>query len=133
MTKFTEGRHAGEGLLSEANFHRSRDKAVIKAGSGVVQPGAPLGKITAGGKFAPSPNASVAGIEGAEVATAIALYGCDATAADQPWLPARRPGRRTLTAVMVYRLWQRILSHLDRQLAAHPGDAGAVLPVCHGA
>ncbi|XAI96335.1 head decoration protein D [Microcystis phage Mae-JY30] len=83
MTKFTEGRHAGEGLLSEANFHRSRDKAVIKSGSGVIQPGTILGKITTGGKYAPSPNAEVEGIEGAQTGIAIAIYGCDATSADQ--------------------------------------------------
>ena len=83
MTKFTEGRHAGEGLLSEANFHRSRGKATIKSGSGLIEPGAILGKITTGGKFAPSPAAETVGIEGAQTAVAIALYGCDATAADQ--------------------------------------------------
>ncbi len=83
MTKFTEGRHAGEGLLSEANFHRSRDKAVIASGSGVIEPGTILGKITTGGKYTPSPNAEVEGIEGAQTGIAIALYGCDATSADQ--------------------------------------------------
>ena len=83
MTKLTEGRHAGEGLLSEANFHRSRGKATIKSGSGLIEPGAILGKITTGGKFAPSPAAETVGIEGAETALAIAIYGCDATAADQ--------------------------------------------------
>lgn len=82
MTKFTEGRHPGEGLLSEANFHRSRGKATIKSGSGVIQPGQIIGKISAG-KYAPSPNAETAGIEGAETGVAIALYGCDATGADQ--------------------------------------------------
>jgi len=175
MTKFTEGRHPGEGLMSEANFHRSRGKAVVALGSGVFKPGAVLGKITLGaaasaakaggntgtgaltldattpvlagakagvyqvrcieasagggvfrvsdpdgfnlgdvavgqtfandikfaiadgdpdfalgdgfdvtvdpgsGKYAPSPDALTAGIEGAEVACAIAIYGGDAT------------------------------------------------------
>lgn len=43
MTKFTEGRHPGEFLLSEANFHRSRD-AVMLAASQTVTPGTLLAK-----------------------------------------------------------------------------------------
>ena len=181
MTTFTEGKHPGEGLLSEAPRARSRDKATIKSGSGVIQPGTILGQITAGAassaaksggntgngtltldavtpvlagaktgvyrvrfaiaaanngtfvvtdpdglqigtvvmaagagafsngiklaiadgasdfvvgdgfditvavgslKWAPSPNALTAGIEGAEVARAVAIYGADATSAD---------------------------------------------------
>lgn len=83
MTTFTEGRHATEGLLSEANFHRSRDNITIEAGAGVIIPGTVLGKVTAGGKYLPSPNTLVEGDEGAETGVAIALYGCDATTADQ--------------------------------------------------
>lgn len=82
-TSFTEGRHATEGLLSEANFHRSRDNIVVASGAGVIVPGMVLGAITASGKFIPSPNAEVVGDEGAETGIAIALYGCDATSADQ--------------------------------------------------
>lgn len=83
MTTFTEGRHATEGLLSEAEFHRSRDNITIAAGAGLILPGQVLGKVTASGKYVPSANASVTGEEGAEVANAIALYGCDATTEDQ--------------------------------------------------
>ena len=83
MTTFTEGRHATEGLLSEANFHRSRDNITIAAGAGIILPGQVLGKVTASGKYVPSANASVTGEEGAEVAKAIALYGCDASTEDQ--------------------------------------------------
>lgn len=82
-TSFTEGRHATEGLMSEANFHRSRDNITVAAGAGVIVPGMVLGKVTASGKYVPSANAEVVGDEGAEVAVAIALYGCDATSADQ--------------------------------------------------
>lgn len=82
-TTFTEGRHATEGLLSEANFHRSRDNIVIASGAGVIVPGTVLGKIAASGKYVPSADAEVIGEEGAETAVAIALYGCDATSADQ--------------------------------------------------
>ncbi|MCR6673237.1 head decoration protein [Devosia ginsengisoli] len=52
MTKFTEGRHNTEGLMSEAPFHRSRENIVIAAGAGVVEPGTILGQITAGAKAA---------------------------------------------------------------------------------
>lgn len=80
---YTEGRHATEGLLSEANFHRSRDNITVAAGAGLIVPGHILGKVTASGKYVPSANAEVTGEEGAEVGLAIALYGCDATSADQ--------------------------------------------------
>ncbi len=83
MTKFTEGRHPGEGLFSEANGHRSREVITIVAGSGVVGPGTVVGQITASKKFAPAPAAETAGIEGAEIAKAITLYPVDATTADQ--------------------------------------------------
>lgn len=82
MTKFTEGRHPGEFILSEANFHRSRGKVTIASGSGVFEPGTVIGKITAGGKYAPSPAAETPGIEGAETALAVTIYGGDATNAD---------------------------------------------------
>lgn len=85
MTGFNEGRHAGEGLMSEAPGvgARSREVVTIKSGAGVIAPGTVLGEITSDGKFIPSPNAEVVGSEGAEVATAISIYGCDATTSDQ--------------------------------------------------
>lgn len=43
MTTLTEGRHAGEFLLSEANFHRSRDNALI-AVSQTILPGTVLAR-----------------------------------------------------------------------------------------
>jgi hypothetical protein len=43
MTKFTEGRHPGEFLLSEAEFHRSRDAINIPASQN-FQPGTVLGR-----------------------------------------------------------------------------------------
>jgi hypothetical protein len=80
MPTQTEAKRPGQVVLSEANFHRSRDNIVIASGSGVIQPGHVLGKITASGKFAPH-NPGVA--TGVENAAAVALYGCDATSADQ--------------------------------------------------
>lgn len=46
MTVFTEGRHAGEFLMSEAAGMRSRDTITIPAGTGVVEPGTVLGLVT---------------------------------------------------------------------------------------
>lgn len=52
MTVFTEGRHAGEGLLSEATRNRSRERATIPAGTGVIAPGTVLGRIVNDGDVA---------------------------------------------------------------------------------
>ena len=68
-------------VLSEANFHRSRDNIIIASGSGVVKAGTLLGKVTASGKFKPSP---ATGATGEETAVALPLYTVDATDADVP-------------------------------------------------
>lgn len=47
MTIKTEGVHAGEFLLSEANGERSRENIIITAGAGVLPAGQVLAKITA--------------------------------------------------------------------------------------
>lgn len=86
MTVFTEGRHPGEGILSEAHGSRSRDAIVIAAGSGVIAPGSVLGRFTSGanaGKYSLAPNAAADPDVGNQTAVAVALYGCDATSADQ--------------------------------------------------
>lgn len=82
MTKLTMGARNTEGVLSEAQFHRSRGQVTIKSGAGVVPPMTVLGKITADGKYVPSPNAEVVGEEGAEVGLCVNLYRVDATSAD---------------------------------------------------
>lgn len=46
---FTEGRHSGEGLLSEAPGQRSREGIVIASGAGIIAPGSVLGQILTGG------------------------------------------------------------------------------------
>lgn len=69
-------------LLSEAAGARSRNNVTIASGSGIVEAGTVIGEITASNKFAPSPDAEVVGIEGAETATAILAYGVDATTED---------------------------------------------------
>lgn len=77
---FNEGRHNGEGLLSEATGSRSRAAITVASGAGIVAAGAVLGLVTASGKYVLSP---ATGADGSQTAVAIALYGCDATSADQ--------------------------------------------------
>jgi hypothetical protein len=81
MTVLTEGRHPGEAILAEANFHRSRENITIASGSGVVPAGTIVGKIASSGEYAPSPNATVNGLEGAETAVAMTIHQVDATVA----------------------------------------------------
>lgn len=71
------------GALREANGNRSRETVTIPAGTGVVPPNMVLGKVTATEHFIPSPNAVVAGKEGAESACAVNIYQVDATTEDR--------------------------------------------------
>ena len=78
MTTLTEGRHTGEGLLSEAEGTRSRENITIAAGANLV-PGQVLGKITASGKYKMhDPAAS----DGSQAAAAILYADAAAAAAD---------------------------------------------------
>jgi hypothetical protein len=79
MAVLTETRHAGEFVLSEGNGNISRDSITIVSGAGVVRAGTVLGKITASGKYTPSP---ATGADGSQVAVAVNLYEVDATSAD---------------------------------------------------
>jgi len=79
MPVLTEGPRPGEFIMSEANWHRSRDTITIVAGSGIVKPGTVLGKVTASGKYAPS---AATGSDGAQTGAAINIYGVDATSVD---------------------------------------------------
>ncbi len=69
-------------LLSEAEGMRSRTGLTIAAGSGKLEAGTVIGRISASGKFAASGNAVVAGAEGAESGVAVLGYAVDATDAD---------------------------------------------------
>lgn len=80
MTVLTQdlARTAGY-IVSEANGYRSREQVVIASGSGVLKPGAVLGKITISGEFGPfDPTED----DGREVAAAVLYEGCDATIAN---------------------------------------------------
>ncbi|MGH8435864.1 MAG: head decoration protein [Pseudomonas sp.] len=54
MSIKTEGLHAGEFLLSEANGTRSREEVVITAGAGILPAGTLIGKITAANAGTPA-------------------------------------------------------------------------------
>ncbi|MBO9424683.1 head decoration protein [Labrenzia sp. R4_1] len=82
MDKLTMGQHNLAFLLSEAAGKRSLDTVTIASGEGKLEPGTVLGQVTASEKYVASPNASVAGKEGAETASAILCYATDATSAD---------------------------------------------------
>lgn len=79
MTTFNEGKHPGEALLSEAAGNRSRETVTVVSGAGVIAAGSVLGKITASSKYQLS---AIGAADGSETADAVALYGCDASAAD---------------------------------------------------
>jgi len=87
MVVLTENlRRTAHYLVSEANGFRSRDTGIVASGSGKVEPGAVLGRITASKKLVPIAPAAT---DGSQNAAAILFEGCDATAADV---------RRTITA-----------------------------------
>lgn len=48
MTSFSEGRHPGEFVMSEAGGFRSREKGIIVAGSGILPPGTIIGLVSIG-------------------------------------------------------------------------------------
>ena len=80
MSVLYENPHDGNFILSEDDEGRlSRDKIIIASGSGQLQPGTVLGKLTASGKFVPSPETAA---DGSETAVAVLVGSVDATGAD---------------------------------------------------
>lgn len=66
-------------VKTEGPNRYSRDEVIIASGSGIVEVGAVLGKVTASGKYKPlAPGAS----DGTQVASRISLEKVDATSAD---------------------------------------------------
>lgn len=100
-TVLTEGRHPGEFLLSEAPGQQSRENVTVFAGSGIIAPGSVLGLYNAGGGNGKWALATDAVDNGREVARAVALYGCDATSADQKIAVIRR-GAEVKAASLTY-------------------------------
>ena len=70
MTTFTEGRHAAEFVLSEAQGQRSREN-VTQDESTVLAAGQVVGKVTASGEYAQHDQDAS---DGTEAAAGIALY-----------------------------------------------------------
>lgn len=96
MTILTQELRTGAAhyIVSEANGYRSREAAVISAGSGKLKAGAVLAKLTATGEYVPyDPRAigepPAAPTDGSQTAVAILFEGGDATDADL---------KRTITA-----------------------------------
>jgi hypothetical protein len=66
-------------VLTELDGTLSRDAVTVASGSGKLEPGTLLAKVTASGKYAPSP---ATGSDGTQTAIAVLAYGVDATSAD---------------------------------------------------
>lgn len=79
MTTYTEGRHNGEFIMSEASGQRSRDNVTIVSGAGNLKPGTVLGKITASGKYKA---VTVAAADGSQNPVAVLINWADASSAD---------------------------------------------------
>lgn len=80
MTVLVQGlRPTGHYLVSEANGYRSRDAGIIASGSGKLDSGVVLGRITASKKLVP---VDPAANDGSQNAAAILYEGCDATTKD---------------------------------------------------
>ncbi len=78
----TEGRYASDWLKAEShNSGYSREEVIILSGSGVVESGTVVGKVTASGKYKP---VTVAASDGSQNAAGIVLERVDATSADAP-------------------------------------------------
>jgi hypothetical protein len=78
MPVLTEGRYAGEFVVSEGNGRISRETITVLSGE-TLEAGAVLGKVTASGKYKALDPAAV---DGSEAAAGV-LYGAvDASAAD---------------------------------------------------
>lgn len=77
MTTLTEGRHAAEFVLSEANGGRSRESVTVGAGAD-LKAGTVVGIETASGEYLASP---ATGSTGEETAVAVLLYDANAASA----------------------------------------------------
>lgn len=77
-------------ILFEEDKQFSRETITVLTGAGVLAPGAVLGRITASGKYWPSPPAVIVGKEGAETAVAVLAEKVDASAADAKAVVIRR-------------------------------------------
>lgn len=79
MATLNEVRGIGAFLVSEANGMRSREVDTIASGSGKLESGQLLGRLTVGGKLVP---VDADADTGAETAVAVLYAAVDATSAD---------------------------------------------------
>lgn len=79
MKTSTETKPISAALFWETNKDYTRSPITIVSGAGKLVPGTVLGKITASGKYQPSPNT---GSDGSQTAVAILVDSVDATSAD---------------------------------------------------
>lgn len=89
MPTLVKGPTLGDLVKYEAYPAYNREVITLLAGTSYPL-GAVLGKVTATGKHRLSPNALVAGAEGAETASAVLVEAVDATAADKPGVVVAR-------------------------------------------
>ena len=78
MPVLTEGRYAGEFIVSEGNGKISRETITVLSGQS-LQAGAVLGKVTASGKYKALDPAAA---DGSQIAAGILYDAVDAAAAD---------------------------------------------------
>lgn len=98
----TEGRHAGEFLLSEANGTRSREEITLAPTTVDLPAGQLLGKLTASGEYAPY-DPAVDPADGSETVAAVL------------WAPvaASTEAQRTVGVVRDAEVIERLLTGLD--------------------
>ena len=92
----SEGTHAGEFMVSEANGDRSREAVTVVSGQDLVA-GAVVGIVTASGKYAEYDEAAV---DGTEDAAGILFEAVDASAADAAGVAIVRDGTFNLAEVI---------------------------------
>lgn len=80
MPAYTEPLRPWNFVISQANGNLSRQSVTIVSGSGIVQPGTVLGRITASGKYK---QYTVGASDGSQNAVAILGELVDATSADK--------------------------------------------------
>ena len=81
MTMLTEGQHAGGFLVWEVLRDFTRETVTIASGTGKLEPGSVIGKITTGGKYT---RLAPAATNGSQTPAAILWAAVDASAADTP-------------------------------------------------
>lgn len=118
MSIKTEGVHAGEFLLSEANGTRSREEITLAATTVDLPAGQLLGQLTASGHYVPyDPDSEADPADGSETAAAIL------------WAPvgASTEAQRSVGIVRDAEVIERLLTGLDTAAEADLLEQGIVI------